>query len=131
MSRFCSQIAKRSSTVSAASATFYSVGKLLWCVEARFALTVTRPQKPRPSDFRRVRCKGLAIAHTREFAIVKGKPKWIAKGRERSLGRVGFGSLERELMRFTWCEGFGFAAAAALARDGASAALTEIRTFAV
>ena len=76
---------------------------------------------PRPSVVRtRRQFKGFAISHPSEFAIVERKPKGIAEGRERSLGRVGLGGFERELMGFSWGRALAFATAAAFPGDGQS-----------
>ena len=48
-----------------------------------------------------MRHKRLAVSHARELAVIKGKPKGIAERRERSLGRISFGSFQRKLMRFS------------------------------
>ena len=65
-----------------------------------------------------LRHQRLSIFHAGEFAIVQRKSEGIAEGRERSLGRVSFGGFERELMRFSWSRGLGFAASAAFPGDG-------------
>ncbi len=65
--------------------------------------------------------KGFAIAHPSEVAIVECEPKRIAEGGKRSFGSIGLGSLQGEVMRLSWCKAPGFATAAALAHDGASA----------
>ena len=74
----------------------------------------------------------LPVFHAGELAIVERKAEGIAKGRERSLGRVSLGSFEREFMGFPWSRGLGFSAPTAFSGDRQGfQPCTAMRTFAV